>query len=227
MLRRRGLVVAGVSDPGYSSELPRDMHGLRDDLAGREVARVAHLAGRAKHAAHRAADLARHARRHAAREAHEDGLDALAVGEREQVFAREAVGGVGGERDGQRGEARLGGEARAHLGGQLRHGDERVREREVEVIPQPRRMDRREPPAREEQAQLLAGEVVEVDGGCGHAVADDEAQVASLVESAPVVGEECRESVRRTPHVGGEGIAEYDFAASVGRLQMGQDQADG
>jgi len=34
-----------------------DVHGLRDNFAGREMARVTHLAGGAEDAAHRAADL--------------------------------------------------------------------------------------------------------------------------------------------------------------------------
>jgi len=56
-----------------------DVHRLRDDLAGREVSRVAHLASRAENAAHRAADLAADARGHAPRETHQHGLDFFLV----------------------------------------------------------------------------------------------------------------------------------------------------
>ena len=55
------------------------MHRLCDDLAGSEVPGVAHLARRAKHAAHRATHLRADARRGAPGVAHEHGLDAMRI----------------------------------------------------------------------------------------------------------------------------------------------------
>ena len=68
---------------------------LADDLPGREVSGVAALPGGAEHAAHGAADLRTHAGGRPAAVAHEHRLDDFAVGQPEQVLAREAVGGAG------------------------------------------------------------------------------------------------------------------------------------
>ena len=91
-------MVTGVGGAAELTQHARNMHRLRDDFAGGEVARVTHLTGGAKHTAHRTADLARDARGHAAGETHEHGFDAFAVGEFEQIFAREAVARVGLDR---------------------------------------------------------------------------------------------------------------------------------
>ena len=144
------------------------MHGLRDDFTGREVARVAHLAGGAEDTAHRAADLRTHARRHAAGEAHEHGLDFFRVGEREQVFMGEAVAGGGLERRGQHAEVCLGGETGAEFGRQLGHGVERGGELAVEIVPEPRDVHRIQLPTHKLPAKLLAGEIVEVEARGGH-----------------------------------------------------------
>ena len=58
-------------------------------------------------------------------------------------------------------EVRFGGEPRANFCRQFGHRLERVGQPEVEVIPQPRHVHRRKPPARKPHAQLLAGEIVE------------------------------------------------------------------
>ena len=139
------------------------MDGLGDDFAGGEMARVAHLASRAKHAAHRAADLAADTRRHAAGVTHEHGLDAFGVGEGEEVFVGEAVARGGFEGGGQDAEVGLCGEARAKFRRQLRHGVERGGEFDVEVVPEPRGVHRIKVPTHELHAKLLAREVVEVE----------------------------------------------------------------
>ena len=145
-----------------------DVDGLGDDFAGREVARVAHLAGGAKHAAHRAADLAADAGRDAAGVAHEDGLDAFGVGEGEEVFVGEAVARGGLEGGGQDAEVGVGGEPRAEFRRQLGHGVERRGEPDVEIVPEPRDVHGVEVPAYELHAELLAREVVEVKRRGGH-----------------------------------------------------------
>ena len=71
------------------------MQHLADDLPGREVARVAALPGGAEHAAHGAADLRAHAGGGSTAVAHEHRLDDFAIGQPEQVLARESVGGAG------------------------------------------------------------------------------------------------------------------------------------
>ena len=74
---------------------PVHMQYLADDLPGREVSGVAALSGGAEHAAHGAADLRTHAGGGPAAVAHEHRLDDFAIGQPEQVLARESVGGAG------------------------------------------------------------------------------------------------------------------------------------
>jgi hypothetical protein len=93
--------VAQAPRLGRRRELAGDVHDLRHHLGGRQVPAVAHLPGGAEDAAHRAARLAADAGGGAALEAHEDGLDRLAVGEPEEELAGEAVGGGGGLADRQ------------------------------------------------------------------------------------------------------------------------------
>ena len=138
------------------------MHGLRDDFAGREMTSVTHLAGRAKHAAHRAADLRADTRGHAAGETHQHRLDARVVGKLEQIFSREAVARIRFHRRGERADAHLGGETRAHFRRQLGHRVERLGELQVEIVPQPVGVNRRKLPARESRAKFFAREIVEV-----------------------------------------------------------------
>ena len=169
--RRPPTFVLSVSQP---EELGDDylrflINRLRDDFAGGKIAGKTHLARRAKHAAHRAADLRAHARGHAARETHQHRFDARIVREREEIFAREAVARIRLERGRQHADARLGGEPRADFRRQLRHrvDGKRIGELEVEIVPELLRVHRRKFPARKQRAQLGACEVVEIDAGSG------------------------------------------------------------
>ena len=139
------------------------MHGLGDDFARGEMARVAHLAGGAEDAAHRTTDLRTDAGGHPARVAHEDGFDFFRVIESEQVFAGEAVTRIGGQCGAEHTEPRRDGQAGAHLGGQCGHGGEGIDTFPVKIAPQPRDVHRTEFPAREERGEFRSGEVVEID----------------------------------------------------------------
>ena len=72
-------------------QLAQQHADLPDDLAGRQVADDAHLAGQAERALHRAADLGRDAEGLRRRVGDEDRFDEVAVGEPEQKLRR-AVG---------------------------------------------------------------------------------------------------------------------------------------
>ncbi len=67
------------------------MQDLGDDFARPQVADEAHLAGGAKHTAHRAAGLGAHADGLAAVVAHQHGLDRVAVAQAQQEFAGQPV----------------------------------------------------------------------------------------------------------------------------------------
>ena len=149
-------------------EGPGNVDGLGDDFARGQVAGVAHLAGGAEDAAHRAADLRTHARRHPAGEAHEHGFDFFCIGEREEIFMGEAVARGGLERRGQHAEVRLGGETGAEFRRQLGHGVERGGELDVEIVPEPCDVHRIQLPTHKLPAKLLAGEIVEVEARGGH-----------------------------------------------------------
>ena len=140
-----------------------DVGGLGDDFAGGEVAGVAHLAGGAEDAAHGAADLTGDAGGDATGETHEDGFDAFGVAEGEEVFAGEAVGGVGGGGDGERADGGFGDEAVADAGRQVGHRVEGVDEIQVEVGPETGGVDRIEVALDQPRAEVGTGEVVEVD----------------------------------------------------------------
>jgi hypothetical protein len=104
-------------------------------------------------------------------ETHEHGLDVCPVGEGQQVFARKAVAGVRLKGGWQHTEPCFGRKPSADLGGQLRHGGQGVGTFPVEVIPEPRDVDRAEFPAREKRSEFRAGEGVEIEG-CGVHPAD-------------------------------------------------------
>ena len=75
----------------------------------------------------------------------------------------EAVTRSGLECRGQNPELGLGGEARAQFRRELGHRLERGGEFDIQVIPEPGDVDRVQLPAHQLQAQLLAGQVVEID----------------------------------------------------------------
>lgn len=154
---------------GVGAEGAGDVGGLGDDFAGGEMAGVAHLAGGAENAAHGASDLARDAGGDAAGEAHENGFDAFGVGEGEEVFTREAVGGIGGGGDGEGADEGFGGEAVADAGGEVGHRVEGVDEIEVEVGPETGGVGRVKVALDQPRAEVGTGEIVEVgERGLGH-----------------------------------------------------------
>ena len=75
---------------GPLAERRRHELHLRDDLPRRKAARESALGARAKHAAHPAAHLRRHADRVAVARGNQHGFDAVAVGEADEPFARAA-----------------------------------------------------------------------------------------------------------------------------------------
>lgn len=148
---------------GGGAEGAGDVSGLGDDFAGGEMARVAHLAGGTKDAAHGAADLAGDAGGDAARETHKNGFDALGVAEGEEVFARETVGGVGRGGEGEGADEGFGGEAVADAGREVGHCVDGVDEIEVEVGPETGGVGGVKVALDQPRAEVGTGEIVEID----------------------------------------------------------------
>ena len=92
-----------------------------DDLARRQVADEAHLAGQAERAGHGAPDLGRDAEGHRRRIRDEDGLDLAAVGEAQQELLGAVDRPIARDDRGRR-QREVVGERRAKLARQVGHG---------------------------------------------------------------------------------------------------------
>ena len=120
------------------------------------------MSGGAEHASHRTTHLRAYTGGRASGVAHEHGLDAMAIDEREQVFAGEAVGRMCFARNRQAAERRLRLQPLAQANRQLVHRGYTIGAFVIKVVPQPRGVHRAQIPRAQESDQLRTGKIMEV-----------------------------------------------------------------